>query len=129
MLEQALRRADTRRAAVRASLVRALALGRTPSGLSAALRELSASRDPSDRALFVQASALVSSSDVPALLKRATSVELRALSRCALLPEVARALAERLAIEPNPSLARSVGSRPLLARGRTSSCRATSCSI
>jgi len=104
LLEQALRRADTRRAAGRASLVRALLLGRTPSGLPAALRELSASRDPSDRALFVQASALVSSSDVPALLKRATSVELRALARCALLPGVARALAERLANEPNSSL-------------------------
>ncbi|HEY0469685.1 MAG TPA: HEAT repeat domain-containing protein [Polyangiaceae bacterium] len=104
VLEQALREPTTRRAAVRASVVRALALGRTVSGLSAALGALSASHDPSDRALFVQASALVSRSDVATLLKRATSVELRALSRCALLPGVSRALAERLATEPNPSL-------------------------
>ena len=101
VIEQALGVANTRRAAVRASIVRALALGRTPSGLSAALRELSGSRDPSDRALFVQASALFSSSDVPTLLKQATSVELRALSRCALLPGMSRALAERLSLEPN----------------------------
>jgi hypothetical protein len=101
VLEQALREKSTRRAAVRASVVRALALGRTPSGLTAALRELSASREPSDRALFVQASALFSSSEVPKLLKQATSVELRALSRCALLPGVSRALAARLSRETN----------------------------
>jgi len=104
VLGQALQVATTRRAAVRASVVRALALGRTPSGLSAALSELSASRDASDRALFVQASALFSRSDVPALLKQATGAELRALSRSALLPGVSRALAERLAGEPNPNL-------------------------
>ena len=103
VLEQALRAAGTRRAAVRASIVRALALGRTPSGLSAALDQLSRSRDESDRALFVQASALFSNSDVPALLKGSTRSELRALARCALLPKVSRALAERLAIEDNPS--------------------------
>ncbi|MEI9949148.1 MAG: HEAT repeat domain-containing protein [Pseudomonadota bacterium] len=104
VLEQALRAAGTRRAAVRASIVRTLALGRTPNGLFAALHELSASRDPSDRALFVQASALFARSDVPALLKQASSFELRALSRAALLPGLSRALAERLAIEPNPNL-------------------------
>lgn len=104
LLEQALHSTATRRAAVRASIVRALALGRTVSGLSAALRALSGSRDPSDRALFVQASALFSRSELPTLLKRATDVELRALSRCALLPGVSRALAERLAIEPKSNL-------------------------
>ena len=104
VLEQALRAPSTRRAAVRASIVRVLALGRTPSGLSAALGVLGASRDASDRALFAQSSALFSSSNVPALLKRATDVELRAISRAALSPQVARALAERLASEPNPKL-------------------------
>ena len=104
VLEQALGVESTRRAALRASIVRALALGRTPSGLSRAVRALSASRDPSDRALFVQASALFSSSEVPALLKQATGVELRALSRCALLPGVSRALAERLSLEPDAGL-------------------------
>ncbi|MEI9941837.1 MAG: HEAT repeat domain-containing protein [Pseudomonadota bacterium] len=104
VLEQALRAAPTRRAALRASIVRALLLGRTPSGVEAALRELSASREVSDRALFVQANALFSPSDVLTRLKQATSVELRALSRCALFPELSRALAERLAIEPDPSL-------------------------
>jgi hypothetical protein len=104
VLEQALRNPGTRRAAVRACIVRTLALGRTPSGLSAALDELARSRDASDRALFVQSSALFSSSNVSALLKRATSVELRAMSRAALLPEVSHALAERLAIEPNSNL-------------------------
>ncbi|HYQ04991.1 MAG TPA: HEAT repeat domain-containing protein [Polyangiaceae bacterium] len=103
ILEQALRAPGTRRAALRASLVRTLALGRTPSGTEAALRALSTSRDESDRALFVQSRALFSRSDVPALLKRATSVELRALSRCALLPGVSRLLGERLAVEPDRS--------------------------
>jgi hypothetical protein len=103
-LAQALRDPAKRRAAVRASIVRRLALGRTPTGLSAALRELSASRDASDRALFVQSSALFSSSEVPALAKTTSAVELRALARCALLPSVSHALAERLASEPNPNL-------------------------
>jgi len=103
VLEHALGVKGTRRAAVRASIVRTLALGHTPSGLSAALRELSASRDESDRATFVQASALLSRADVPTLVQQASDVELRALARVALLPDVSRALAERLAVEPKPS--------------------------
>jgi len=114
VLERALQQTKTRRAAVRASVVRALALGRTTSGLSRALRELSVARDPSDRATFVQASALFSRSELPALLKQASSVELRALARCALLPEVSRTLAVRLASEPRPEL------REALAIGLTS---------
>jgi len=102
-LERALRAPATRRAALRAGLVRTLSLGRTPSGTEAALRALSSSRDESDQALFVQSRALFSRSEVPALLKRATSVELRALSRCALLPGVSRLLGERLAVEPDRS--------------------------
>jgi len=102
ILEQALRAPGTRRAALRASLVRTLALGRALSGSEAALRELSSSRDESDRALFVQSRALFSRSEVASLLKRANSAELRALSRCALFPEVSRLLGERLAIEMDP---------------------------
>jgi len=102
-LDQALRTAGTRRAAVRASIVRTLSLDRTPNALPAALRELAASSDATDRAVFVQASALYATSDVPALLKQATPGELRALSRCALLPGLAPTLAERLATETNPS--------------------------
>jgi HEAT repeat protein len=113
-IEQALQSRITRRAAVRASLVRKQALARAPSGLSEALDALSSSRDPSDRALFVQASALLSPSEASALLERATDVELRALSRCALFPQLARALSERLAVEPNRSL------REALAAGLTS---------
>src|SRR5207247_3325857 len=86
-----------------ASLVRTLALGRTVSGTEAALRELESSRVESDRALLAQARALFSPSDVAALLGRATAVELRAVSRCALLPGVSRTLAERLATEADPS--------------------------
>jgi HEAT repeat protein len=104
MLEQALRGASTRRAAVRASLVRKLALDRTPSGLEAALQALAQSHDESDRALFFQASALISPDRVAELLKRASKREIRALARDALLPEVARALAERLATERGPEL-------------------------
>jgi HEAT repeat protein len=103
LLERALGRNETRRAALRASMVRSLALGRSVSGVEPALRALSTSRDESDRALFVQASAFFSRSLTAELLKRATDVELRALSRAALLPGVSRALAERLATEPNPS--------------------------
>jgi len=103
-LGQALRSAATRRAAARASIVRELSLGRVRSELFAAVRELSASRDASDRATFVQASALFAKGDVPALLKAATNAELFALSRCALLPEVAPALAQRLSTETDPRL-------------------------
>jgi HEAT repeat protein len=104
MLEQALRGASTRRAAVRASIVRKLAQDRTPSGLEAALQVLWQSHDESDRALFFQASALLDPRRAPELLKRASKPEIRALARDALLPEVARALAERLATEPDPAL-------------------------
>ncbi len=103
ILEQALRAPGTRRAALRASLVRTLALGRAPSGTEAAMRELSHSRDETDRALFVQSRVLFARSEAASLLKRATSAELRALSRCALLPGVSRILGERLAIEVDPS--------------------------
>jgi len=101
-LSRALRDPATRRAAVRASIVRTLALGHSVSGIDHALAALSASSDASDRALFVQAVALSSPSKIPRLLERSTDVELRALSRCALLPGVSRALAQRLATEPNP---------------------------
>lgn len=103
ILEQALRAPGTRRAALRAGFVRKLALGRTLSGTEAAVRELSSSRDESDRALFVQSRVLFSRSEAASLLERATGSELRALSRCALLPGVSRVLAERLAIEAEPN--------------------------
>ncbi|HYQ45729.1 MAG TPA: HEAT repeat domain-containing protein [Polyangiaceae bacterium] len=103
ILAHALRVPATRRAAVRASIVRALALGRSESGIGGALASLSTSNDVNDRALFVQASALLSPAKVPTLLRRSTDVELRALSRCALLPGVSRALAEQLATEPKPA--------------------------
>ncbi|HEY3667253.1 MAG TPA: HEAT repeat domain-containing protein, partial [Polyangiaceae bacterium] len=58
VLEQALQSPSTRRAAVRASIVRAVAQNRTPSGFDAALRALARSHEAADRALFLQASAL-----------------------------------------------------------------------
>ncbi len=95
VLEQALRAASTRRAAVRASIARKVALDRVPSGLDAALQAaLSQSHDESDRAVFVQASALSHPGRAPELLRRASKREIRALARDALVPEVARALAE-----------------------------------
>lgn len=113
-LARALRAPATRRAALRASLVRKLALGRSVSGTEATLRELSASRDESDRALFAQSRAFFSASEIATTLARATSVELRALSRCALLPGASRALSERLAVEADP------GARDALAAGLAS---------
>jgi hypothetical protein len=104
VLEQALRSAPTRRAAMRACLVRKLALDRTPGGFEAALHALSESRADSDQALFFQASALASPGRVRELLKRASKPQIRALSRLALLPKVASALSERLATEPDPAL-------------------------
>ncbi|HEX3851156.1 MAG TPA: hypothetical protein VHW01_09330, partial [Polyangiaceae bacterium] len=104
VLEQALASASTRRAAVRASIARKFALDRLPTGLNAALRALSQSPDDSDRALFFQASALLDPDRAPELLKRASKPEIRALARAALIPRVARALAERLASEPDPAL-------------------------
>lgn len=103
-IELGLRAANTRRAAVRASLVRQVALGSTPAGLRNALRELGTSRNTSDRAAFYQASAFFSSSSAALLLKGATASDVRALSRAALLPEVSSALAERLGNEPDPDL-------------------------
>ncbi len=103
-LERGLSNAGSRRAALRASLVRQVALDRTPSGSSSALRELSGSRDASDRALFVQLSALSSPARGAELVSHASPVELRALSRLAQVPEIAQALADRLAVEPNPAL-------------------------
>ncbi|MEO6600216.1 MAG: HEAT repeat domain-containing protein [Polyangiaceae bacterium] len=102
VLERALRDPKTRRAALRATLVRKVALDRTPSGWQGALRELSGSRDPSDRALYAQASVLFSPEKAAELVPHAPLPELRALCRLALLTEVARALAVRLAIEPDP---------------------------
>ncbi|HEX7454317.1 MAG TPA: HEAT repeat domain-containing protein [Polyangiaceae bacterium] len=104
VLEQALRVASTRRAAVRASIARKLALDRVPSGLDAALQVLAQSRDESDRALYFQASAVLDPGRTTLLLKRASKPEVRALARAALVPGVARALAERLAAEPDPAL-------------------------
>jgi hypothetical protein len=72
--------------------------------LEAALQALSQSHDESDRALFFQASALSAPARVPELLRRASKREIRALARAALVPGVARALAERLATEPDPAL-------------------------
>jgi len=82
--------------------VRSLLLGRHVSGVESALRHVSASRDESDRALFVQGRAILSRSSAPELLERATPVELRALCRCALLPGISRLLGERLATESSP---------------------------
>lgn len=113
-LQKALRAPLTRRAALRASLVRSLALGESVPGTEAAIRELERSHDESDRALFVQARAQLSRSAVATLLKAASSVELRALSRCALLPGVSRLLGERLALETEP------GARDALAAGLVS---------
>ncbi|MEP7051829.1 MAG: HEAT repeat domain-containing protein [Pseudomonadota bacterium] len=102
VLEQALRNPSTRRVAARASLVRQVALARTPSGLGAALQELAQSRDPSDQAVAIQAKVLGAPEQAAALLKTATTPQIMALSRLALLPSVARALCERLATERAP---------------------------
>jgi hypothetical protein len=109
-LSQALGAQGTRRVAVRASVAHYAALGRTPSGLSSALAALGSSRDPADLAVFFQASAILSPDRTASLLKRASVSEVRALGRAALLPEAARALAERLASEPNEALQSALSS-------------------
>ncbi len=109
-LERGASNSSTRRAALRAGLVRQVALDRTPSGFAGALRELSASRDASDRALFAELSAFASPARGAELVARAAPVELRALARLAALPEIARALADRLAIEPDPALREALAS-------------------
>ncbi len=99
-LEHALGDPKTRRAALRATLVRKAALDRAPNGWQSALRALAAARDPSDRAVAAQVSVFFAPDAAAELVPRASLPELRALCRLALLPEVAQALAERLAIEP-----------------------------
>jgi HEAT repeat protein len=104
VLEQALRHASTRRVAVRASLVRKVALDRVPSGFGAAVRELAKSAEPSDQTLALQANVLGAPEQAAALLKTATSAQIIAVSRLALVPGVAPALCDRLAIERDPLL-------------------------
>jgi HEAT repeats len=103
-LGRALGVASTRRAAVRASIARRVALGRAPSGLQGALTQLAASRDPADLTAYFQAVAAMDTHLLRDLLKRATPSEVRALARVALVPDAARALAERLVSEPNDEL-------------------------
>lgn len=115
-LERALIDPKSRRAALRATLVRKLALNRTPSGWQSALRELAGTGDPSDRAVFAQVSVLLSPENAAQLVPHASLGELRALCRLALLPEVARALAERLALEPNPDAREALSASLISAR-------------
>ncbi len=103
-LSRALGAASTRRVAVRASIVRQIALGRTPSGLDTALDELARSREPANRAAFAEASALFAPSHASALLTHADADEARAIARGALVPEIGRALAARLITEKDPAL-------------------------
>ena len=103
ILERALRDPKTRRAALRASMVQKVALDRAPHGWDSALAALSGSRDESDRAVFTQASVLFAPKRAAELVPHADRVELAAVSRLARLPEVSRALAERLESEPNPA--------------------------
>ena len=105
-LSRALGTAGTRRVAVRASIARLVSLGpeHAVAGLEAALTELSRSRDPTDLAVFAQASAALWPAQVPALLRRASATQVRALGRAALASKAAEALAERLALEPDPEL-------------------------
>jgi len=110
VLERALRDPKTRRAALRASLVRKFALDRAPNGWQSALRELSLTGDASDRAAVAQASALASPDQPAQRVPHASLTELRALCRLALLPEVAHALALRLATEPNPDAREALAS-------------------
>ncbi len=98
-----LRDPKTRRAALRASLVRKVALDRARAIGKSALAQLSGARDPSDRALFAQASVLFSPALAAEVVPKAALTELRAVSRLALLPEVSRVLAERLALESDPA--------------------------
>jgi hypothetical protein len=98
-LSRALRAPSTRRAAVRASIVRQVALGRTPAGLQDALKALSVARDPADIAVFFQASAVLSPDRIGRLAARAGRSEMRALARAALSPEAAAPLAARLVTE------------------------------
>jgi HEAT repeat protein len=103
-LSHALGASATRRVAVRASIARKIGLGRSVDGLSDALNQLSASRDPADVAVYFQASAALRPERIPELLKRAQAPAVRALARTALIPEAAQALAERLVSEPNEEL-------------------------
>jgi hypothetical protein len=102
-LERALSDPKARRAALRATLVRKLTLDRTPNGWQSALGALASSREPSDRAVFAQVSAFFTAGTAAQLVPSASLNELLALSRLALVPDVADALAERLAVERDPA--------------------------
>ncbi|HTA90580.1 MAG TPA: HEAT repeat domain-containing protein [Polyangiaceae bacterium] len=98
-LSRALGAPSTRRAAVRASIARQVALGRTPAGLQDALKALAATRDPADSSVFFQASAVLAPDRIARLAERASRFEMRALARAALVSEAAAPLAARLVSE------------------------------
>ncbi len=99
VLSRALAAPTTRRAAVRASIARQVALGRAPEGWRDALSALEKTRDPADLAVFFQASAVLSAGRIESLVARANASEMRALARAASSPEAAGLLAGRLVAE------------------------------
>ena len=103
-LARALAVDGTRGVAVRASIVRRIALRSTPSGVASAIDALARSRNETERALATQASA-VFGGQPPAK----GGAELRALARTALLPERAAGLCDRLALEQDATRREALG--------------------
>jgi len=103
-LERALAVPSTRRVALRAGLVRRVALGRTLSGFARALNELARSGDAADRGAAAQARALLGPNEVPALLVRRDKAMTRAIARDAFFPAIDDALCAKLALEKDPTL-------------------------
>jgi hypothetical protein len=115
-LERALGDPKTRRAALRAVVVRKVALDRVPSGWQSALHELESARDPTDRAVATQVSTLMSPKLAAEVVPKASLTELHALCRLALLPAVAHALALRLAVETDPAAREALAASLVSAR-------------
>lgn len=98
-LSRALRGDRTRRDALRAAVVRKLALGIDVRGVKEALDALSASREPADRAVFGFARAALDPGALGALLRERDPLLVRAAARAVLVSGNAAPLAERLVHE------------------------------
>jgi HEAT repeat protein len=110
VLERALERPATRRDAARAATLRRLTVGRSVSGLAAALDALERSPKAADRAAAAFARAALEPEDNASLVSARDPVVVRAVARAASSGALARAAALRLAREPDPNLRASLAS-------------------
>ncbi len=118
VLEAALGRPATRRAAARAAVIRAVACGRTTRGLTDALEALLSASEPADRAVGAWGLAVVDPRRRVGLLGAADATVVAAAARAAVPPAAAAAAATRLERERDPALRTALAISLASAAGR-----------